>query len=153
MVANSAGTTRDKVTVYNTVFPVGNGNQGGNSGVIINTSPVDSWRNALLMLVIALGVILVILLIVSLFMSKSRKKKIRRRQELALAAAQAAAENDLNRAEREAPQEVDFNIASLTQEAGKESRETILKREIAEFARTSPEIVASIIRNMLREDT
>ncbi|MDE7230531.1 MAG: flagellar M-ring protein FliF [Oscillospiraceae bacterium] len=153
MVAHSAGTTRDKVTVYNTVFPVGSGNQGGTGpGISIISSPVDSYRNMLLMLVIALGVILVILLIVSLFMSKSRKKKIRRRQELALAAAQAAAENDLNRAERETPQEVDFNIASLTQEAGKESRETILKREIAEFARTSPEIVASIIRNMLREE-
>ena len=53
----------------------------------------------------------------------------------------------------EMPQEVDFNIASLTEEAGKESRETILKREIAEFAQSSPDIVASIIRNMLREES
>lgn len=154
MVANSAGALVSNVTVFNTPFALGSGNQGSTGpGINIISSPVDSYRNMLLMLVIALGVILVILLIVSLFMSKSRKKKIRRRQELALAAAQAAAENDLNRAERETPQEVDFNIASLTQEAGKESRETILKREIAEFARTSPEIVASIIRNMLREES
>ena len=50
------------------------------------------------------------------------------------------------------PEEVDFNIASLTEEAGRDSRETILKREISEFAKTNPEIVASIIRNMLREE-
>ncbi len=154
MVADSAGTAVDFVTVWATPFAISNGNGSGGSGsnLTFHTTPVDSYRNMLLMLVIALGVILIILLIVSLFMSKSRKKKIRRRQELALAAAQAAAANDLSHAETEAPQEVDFNIASLTQEAGKESRETILKREIAEFARTSPEIVASIIRNMLREE-
>ena len=153
MVAKAAGTVVDNVTVYNTAFALNNGSTGSGSGNQINiiSSPVDSWRNMLLMLVIALGVILIILLIISLFMSKSRKKKIRRRQELALAAAQAAAANDLNR-EREALEEVDFNIASLTEEVGKESRETILKREIAEFARTSPDIVASIIRNMLREE-
>ncbi len=154
MVADSAGTEVDLVTVWATPFAINNGSGigGGNSNLNIVTRPVDPYRNMLLMLVIALGVILIILLIVSLFMSKSRKKKIRRRQELAYAAAQAAAANEASHAETEAPQEVDFNIASLTQEAGKESRETILKREIAEFARTSPEIVASIIRNMLREE-
>ena len=153
MVADAAGTVVDYVTVYNTPFALNNGSTGSGSGNQINiiSSSVDTWRNMLLMLVVALGIILIILLIISLFMSKSRKKKIRRRQELALAAAQAAAANDLNR-EREALEEVDFNIASLTEEVGKESRETILKREIAEFARTSPDIVASIIRNMLREE-
>ncbi len=108
----------------------------------------------LLFLVIALGIILVALLIVSLFMSKNRKRKIRRRQEMAIAAAQAAAADHGTVAwnENEQPKEVDFNIASLTEEAGKDSRETILKREIAEFARTNPEIVASIISNMMREE-
>ena len=84
-----------------------------------------------------------------------RKRKIRRRQEQALAAAQAAAsESSFSGAATmgEAPQEVDFNIASLTEEAGKDSRETILKREIAEFANTNPEIVASIIKNLLRDE-
>ena len=153
MIANAAGALPTNVTVGNTAFALNNGSTGnqGGSGLSIHTSPFDSWRNMLLMLVIALGVILIVLLIISLFMSKSRKKKIRRRQELALAAAQAAAANDINR-DRENPEEIDFNIASLTEEVGRESRETILKREIAEFARTSPDIVASIIRNMLREE-
>lgn len=156
MVANAAGTTVDNVTVGNFAFAINNnggvnGGLGGGSGMII--TPGDRNRNMLIILVIVLGVVLIGLLIASLMMSRSRKKKIRRRQEQALAAAQAAAlDNNYGTERQELPQEVDFNIASLTEEAGKESRETILKREIAEFAQSSPEIVASIIRNMIREE-
>lgn len=150
LVAKAAGALETDVAVIATPFAIRN-NVGNKNPINIITSGEDSYRNMMLMIVIALGVILVVLLIVSLFMSKSRKKKIRRRQELALAAAQAAADNTAQN-DSEPPKEVDFNIASLTEEAGKESKETILKREIAEFARTSPEIVASIIRNMLREE-
>ena len=104
-------------------------------------------------IVVGLGILLILLLIISLFMSRSRKKKIRHRQEQALAAAAAAnAGTAPAAADQETPEEVDFNIASLTEEANKESRETILKREIAEFSNTNPEIVASIIKNMLREE-
>lgn len=155
-IAHGAGTTEDKVTVYNTMFDL---TQAGGTTIDGNIPPYltrhyDSYRNMLLFVVIALGIILVLLLIASLCVSRSRKKKIRRRQEQAIAAAQAAAAADVyGGSDRESPQEVDFNIASLTEEAGKESRETILKREIAEFAKTSPDIVASIIKNMLREET
>lgn len=150
-VAMAAGTTVDKVSVMATPFVISN-KSGSNSGnLIIPTHPGDPYRSMLLWLVIALGVILVILLIASLFVSKSRKKKINKRRELALAAAQVAAENNVA-FDNSQPEEIDFNIASLTEEAGRESRETILKREIAEFARTSPDIVASIIRNMLRDE-
>lgn len=153
VVAAAAGTDIENVAVAYTPFPVSNNpidGSLGNSGVII--SP-DRNRNLLFLLVIILGVVLVGLLIASLLMSRSRKKKIRRRQEQARAAAQAAAmETNYGVENMDIPQEVDFNIASLTEEAGKESRETILKREIAEFAKSSPEIVASIITNMIREE-
>lgn len=155
MVAASAGTDVENVHVHYMPFTIDNeginGGIGNNGGVII--TPADRNRNMLIILVIVLGVILIGLLIASLMMSRSRKKRIRKRQEQALAAAQAAALDNTNNSERpETPQEVDFNIASLTEEAGKESRETILKREIAEFAKSSPDIVASIIRNMIREE-
>lgn len=156
MVAKAAGTTVDNVAVANIPFYINNSANGGgfgNGGGGMIVTPGDRNRNMLIILVIVLGVILIGLLIASLMMSRSRKKKIRRRQEQALAAAQAAALDPNYGTERqELPQEVDFNIASLTEEAGKESRETILKREIAEFAQSSPEIVASIIRNMIREE-
>lgn len=158
-VAAAAGTDIANVAVHNEAFALTTNNGttvGDGSGLGIYTRPVDSFRNTLLFVVIGLGVLLVLLLIASLFVSKSRKRKIRRRQEQAIAAAQAAAaENNYSGAGAtagEAPQEVDFNIASLTEEAGKDSRETILKREISEFANTNPEIVASIIRNLLRDE-
>ncbi|MBD5384714.1 MAG: flagellar M-ring protein FliF [Ruminococcaceae bacterium] len=158
LVADAVGADVDNVTVYNTPFALTSTNggtlvgSGENSSIF--TRPFDTYRNILLIVVIALGIILIALLILSLCMSRSRKKKIRRRQEQALAAAQAAAAADVysGGGEREVPQDIDFNIASLTEEAGKESRETILKREIADFAKNSPEIVASIIKNMLREE-
>lgn len=158
MVAAAVGADVDNVSVWNTPFALtgtGEGSwfdKGDQSGIW--TRALDPYRNILLFIVIALGIILIALLILSLCMSRSRKKKIRRRQEQALAAAQAAAAADVysGGGERDMPQDIDFNIASLTQEAGKESRETILKREIADFAKSSPEIVASIIKNMLREE-
>ncbi len=158
-VAAAAGTDIANVAVHNEAFALTTNNGttvGDGSGLGIFTRPVDSFRNTLLFVVIGLGVLLVLLLIASLFVSKSRKRKIRRRQEQALAAAQAAAAESSysgpGASVGDAPQEVDFNIASLTEEAGKDSRETILKREIAEFANTNPEIVASIIKNLLRDE-
>ena len=158
-VAAAAGTDIENVAVHNEAFALTTNNGttvGDGSGLGMYTRPVDSFRNTLLFVVIGLGVLLVLLLIASLFVSKSRKRKIRRRQEQAIAAAQAAAAESSysgpGATAGEAPQEVDFNIASLTEEAGKDSRETILKREIAEFANTNPEIVASIIKNLLRDD-
>lgn len=157
IVAKAAGTSIDNVSVYNTVFALPNNGTtagAGTGGIDIWTRPVDSFRDTLLFVVIGLGVLLIMLLIVSLFMGRSRKRKIRHRQEQAAAAAAAAASAQQQTVpqEPEEPEEVDFNIASLTEEAGKDSRETILKREIMEFSKSSPEIVASIIKNMLRED-
>lgn len=154
-VTNAVGATSVYVLATPFVISSNNGGSSVNGNTIFTPHPADPYRNMLLFLVIALGIILIALLIVSLCMSNSRKKKIRRRQEQAIIAAQAAAE-DINSGyggDRESPEEIDFNIASLTEEAGKDSRETILKREIAEFARSSPDIVASIIRNMLRDES
>ena len=159
LVAKAAGTSINDVSVYNMPFVLQGSQQGttidGNGNINIYTPGMDSYRDILLFVVIGLGVLLIILLIMSLFMSSSRKKKIRRRQEAVLAAAGSAQYNNSmmgSSQEQDMPEEVDFNIASLTEEAGKDSRETILKREISEFAKTNPDIVASIIKNMLRED-
>lgn len=154
ILAKAVGTSVDNVSVFNTVFPLpgGGGSTSDNRTPPIYFNGQDGYRNLLLYVVIVLGVLLILLLILSLFMSKSRKRKIRRRQEAALAAAAGGGALGLTAQEPQVPEEVDFNIASLTEEAGKESRETILKREIAEFSQNSPEIVAMIIKNLLRED-
>lgn len=157
IVANAAGTTTEYVSVYNLPFTLGNGNSGTSgdqSGLQIITPPVDTFRNTLLYVVVGLGVLLILLLIITLMMGHSRKKKIRRRQEAAFAAASqgGAAPAGATSQEPETPEEVDFNIASLTEEAAKESRETILKREISDFSKSNPEIVAQIIKNMMKDN-
>ena len=156
IVANAAGTTMDYVSVYNLPFSLDGTNPGvsGDGNVQIITPRVDTFRDVLLYVVVGLGVLLLILLVVTLFMGHSRMKKIRRRQEAAFAAAAqgGAAAGGANAQEPEQPEEVDFNIASLTEEAAKESRETILKREISDFSKTNPEIVAQIIKNMMKDN-
>ena len=154
IVANAAGTTVDLVSVYNIPFALSATNNGGANGdgnVQIITPPVDTFRNTLLYVVVGLGIVLILLLVMTLMMSHSRKKKIRRRQEAAFAAA-AQSTAGATAQEQESPEEVDFNIASLTEEAAKESRETILKREISDFSKTNPEIVAQIIKNMMKAE-
>lgn len=159
IVANAAGTTVDLVSVYNIPFALSSTNNGGANGdgnLQIITPPVDTFRNTLLYVVVGLGIVLILLLVMTLMMSHSRKKKIRRRQEAAFAAAtqsgQTQAAAGATAQEQESPEEVDFNIASLTEEAAKESRETILKREISDFSKTNPEIVAQIIKNMMKAE-
>ncbi len=157
IVAMAAGTTVENVSVYNTTFalssPDGSGGTTiGDGSRPIYTNPVDSYRDLLLFVVVGLGVLLIVLLIMSLFMSHSRKKKIKTRQASAAAAAANSVSGYGTAQQDGAVEEIDFNIASLTEEAGKDSRETILKREISEFSQSSPEIVASIIKNMLREE-
>ena len=157
IVANAAGTTVDFVSVYNLPFALGGSSASGGSGDGVGNiivPPVDSFRNTLLYVVVGLGILLILLLVLTLMMSHSRKKKIRRRQEAAVAAAVQNGNyqsGGMTSQEPESPEEVDFNIASLTEEAAKESRETILKREISEFSKTNPEIVAQIIKNMMKD--
>ena len=158
IVANAAGTTVDLVSVYNIPFALSATNNGGANGdgnLQIITPPVDTFRNTLLYVVVGLGIVLILLLVMALMMGHSRKKKIRRRQEAAFAAAPQSGQTQTaagaTAQEQESPEEVDFNIASLTEEAAKESRETILKREISDISKTNPEIVAQIIKNMMRD--
>lgn len=159
IVANAAGTTVDLVSVYNIPFALSATNNGGANGdgnLQIITPPVDTFRNTLLYVVVGLGIVLILLLVMTLMMSHSRKKKIRRRQEAAFATAAQSGQTQTaagaTAQEQESPEEVDFNIASLTEEAAKESRETILKREISDFSKTNPEIVAQIIKNMMKAE-
>lgn len=49
--------------------------------------------------------------------------------------------------------EVDYNIKSLTDSSERVSKNDILKREISDFAKLSPETVAAIIKNMFRNES
>lgn len=142
LMATAVGTTTDKTYVFGSSFytpeiepPI--------------TIIEDSMKDILIIAVIALGSVLLILLIFLLVSRKSRKKKRARRkaQEEAERAASDAASAFFN-----IPEPVGYSIPSLTEAAGQDSKETALKREIADFSKTSPEIVAQIIRSMLKEE-
>lgn len=45
-----------------------------------------------------------------------------------------------------------MDIPSLNMESSVETKETIIRRELAEFARSSPEIVAQLLRSWMHED-
>jgi len=45
-----------------------------------------------------------------------------------------------------------MDIPSLNMESGVETKETIIRRELAEFARSSPEIVAQLLRSWMHEE-
>ena len=146
-VAMAAGTNLEDVAITNMAFYP--------DGIAPDPGLIPSGDDALtkLMFYIAAvfaAIILSILLFLT-FTRKSRKKKrLRAKQEMLVA--EAAGENGEVEGFFNMPPEVKYNIPSLTEEAKKDSKETVLKREIGEFARTSPEIAAQLIRGWLKED-
>ncbi|MGN1106332.1 MAG: hypothetical protein ACI4RH_06740, partial [Huintestinicola sp.] len=44
------------------------------------------------------------------------------------------------------------DIPSLNADSGVETKETIIRRELTDFARTSPEIVAQLLRSWMHEE-
>lgn len=129
--------------------------EGGN----INIGNISSEGMILLAVIIVLGVVLIVLLILALNAPGSRKK--RRAGGYAPATVPAAAGASANGEEGEGeymqgdrPARVDdgeFELTSLNAEVP-ETREEALKREIQDFSKNNPEIVAQLIRNWMRGD-
>jgi flagellar biosynthesis/type III secretory pathway M-ring protein FliF/YscJ len=44
------------------------------------------------------------------------------------------------------------DVQSLTESVSSDTREAVLRREIKDFSRTNPEIVAQLIRTWMRKD-
>lgn len=101
-------------------------------------------------------VILLIVLIVALVIIANKSKAKRRKFEEQLLASQAVAgggeavDGFFNmRAGSDAEK---ISIPSLTDAEEMDTKEVQVRREIAEFARQSPEIVATLLRSWMRED-
>ncbi len=123
-----------------------------------NIKNISGESMALLAIIIVLGIILIVLLILALNAPGSRKK---RRGAKGLAPATAAAgangagELDYNEmGERNfqgMADEGEFEVASLSEDTT-ETRDEALKREIQDFSKNNPEIVAQLIRSWIRSD-
>lgn len=152
-IADAIGTDIDFVSIKTSPFiETTNPSIGGESFGITN---ISGESMALLAIIIVLGIILIVLLILALNAPGSRKKRRAAAATVRVPANTAPAgegedEFEFSKSENPAPVESsDFEIASLTEEAP-ETREEALKREIQDFSRHNPEIVAQLIRTWIR---
>ena len=157
VIANAIGADFANVTVLATPWPVQNIAKTPDAGLL----PETAQRNTLIFIIIALGALLVILFFLAIMTSGSKK----RRHVKARLAAQAAGGGSVSGHTYEAELFGDqaatkvvgvetaaeqFNVESLLGD-GSETRESVLKSEIREFARTNPDIVAQLIRTWMKE--
>lgn len=158
VIANAIGADYDRVTFKAHPFTLDgtDGSQIGSDGTVVVPGGRDVW----IFVIIALGVILVVLLVIALFASGSGKKRAKIRRAAAVAtpsAEQLSAFGSSMDAEEEMKhsydnnENEDYEIQSLT-ETSDESREAMLKKEIRDFSKTNPEIVAQLIRTWLKND-
>lgn len=159
LIANALGTSMDLVSVMARPFTLRPNVQDSTTNLLPTTN-----RNTLIFIIIALGALLIILFFLAIMTSGSKKKRHVRSRLVAATAAAAPTgrgggagyeDGDMfgqvtatKVAGMEGPE--DFGITSLLAEEG-ESRETVLKGEIREFARTNPDIVAQLIRTWMKE--
>lgn len=104
---------------------------------------------------IAGGILLLVVLLVILFIFLGRRSKRKKAEkEAALLAAQAAAAESDNPEQslENLQQEIEEHKRMLRENAGNISKEDAIVEEIRDFAKTNPEITASILRTMLKEE-
>lgn len=94
-------------------------------------------------------VLLIIGLLIWFIVSRNAKKKKKKFEKALLEAQQAGAGGIIDEVFN--PQDTEgLNIASLS-ESDQETKEVIIRREICEFAQHSPQIVAQLLKNWMRE--
>lgn len=156
-IANAIGADVEKVSIQAVPF-VEETDPNLSDNAPFSITSISGESMALLAIIIVLGIILIVLLILALNAPGSRKKR-RAAGRLVPAAVPAAGHGagDLEfneNGERNGQgmsDESEFDIASLSEEAP-ETRDEALKREIQDFSKNNPEIVAQLIRNWIRSD-
>lgn len=111
----------------------------------------DAARNLLIYIIICLGALLIILFTLAIMTSGSKKKRMVRYRG---AAPVVDGEGSYYRADmfQTATEDTEgFDLPSLMDNEV-ETKDVVLKREIKEFSKSNPEIVAQLIRTWLRTD-
>lgn len=155
-IADAIGTDIAFVSIRTAPFiETTNPSIGSDSFGITN---ISGESMALLAIIIVLGIILIVLLILALNAPGSRKKRravnasVKGAPSTAGAKAGANGEEfDFEKVENASPvmDSSEFELASLSDETT-ETREEALKREIKDFSKNNPEIVAQLIRTWIR---
>lgn len=126
---------------------------GSKPGAIQASGYPFGWSREVYLIVMALIVALIILFLF-LYVSvsaKARRKRNFLRKQAYLAAQKAGEEGKTEGFFNADGTEDDTHVQSLTEEKA-ETEEEAVRREIGEFAQTSPEIVAQLLKNWLREE-
>jgi flagellar M-ring protein FliF len=110
----------------------------------------DMTRNILIYIIVALGVLLVILFVLAITTSSSKKKRLIRNRGVALAADGAGGYLRDDSFQPLPPENEAIELQSLLEET--DTKDVVLKREIREFSRSNPEIIAQLIRTWLRSE-
>lgn len=151
IVADAIGTKSENVTVSGKKFL--DSIDGTDSQII--TPREKQLEDYLFYIAISLAALLLILLILYIVLSSSRKKykKKKSAEPVIISNKAPSAESSEDVKVDSTPAEPEeFQVASLTDANIGTSKEAILKREIGEFSKTNPEIVASLVRNILHND-
>ncbi|MCL1788725.1 MAG: hypothetical protein FWG33_00020 [Oscillospiraceae bacterium] len=143
IVANATGATQ--VQVVTRVFPIPPTPIEPSGSIFSNMT-----RSILIWIIIALGVLLVILFVLAITTSGSKKRRLIRNRGLPLAADGAGGYLTDDSFQPLPPQEEGFELQSLLEE--NDTKDVVLKREIKEFSKSNPEIIAQLIRTWLRDD-
>ena len=157
VIANAIGADIANVSIQTSPFIENNGTIIDNNSIQVSASATQSM--AMLLIIIVLGIILIILLVLSL-RSPGVRKRQRKVGGKGAAAAGAhggvygeAASSDgmeaFGMAATAMDNNADFELLSLSEDQP-ETRDEALKREIQDFSKQNPEIVAQLIRNLLR---
>ncbi len=150
VVAFAIGAEVANVTVANYPFVINpsHGNTG-NNGILGGGNNTD-W---MYLLIVSLGFFVLMLLIIAILAGNSKKKKKAKARERAAAAAAAAAEAQAAQLTYEpVVQEDEEFVVQKLDDYNNESKGALLRKEIKEFSHTNPDVVAQLIRSLLRDE-
>ena len=155
VIANAIGADIANVSIQTAPFVESSGSVIDGSSIQVSPSATQSM--AMLLIIVVLGIILIILLILSLRAPGFRKKQRKGGASNIPAAATAGAGGFPGEEEgmeafgmaAAVQNNDDFELPSLSDDQP-ETRDEALKREIQDFSKQNPEIVAQLIRTLIR---
>ncbi|MGN0607724.1 MAG: flagellar basal-body MS-ring/collar protein FliF [Oscillospiraceae bacterium] len=122
----------------------------------IETAPVYLFGLTFNQLVAAAAILLILLIIIAvILLITSRSAKTKRmkfeQQVLAASAAEEGPENEIVDTFNLNLDGSPVEVPSLL-DSGEETKETVIRREISDFAKNSPDIVAQLLKNWMKEE-
>ncbi len=164
LIASAIGAKPENVSFVSTTWSLENSNDIGGGTFVVNNN-----RNTLIFVIIALGALLIILLILALMTAGSKKRRNIKAQRQAIAqgmvSVQGGSSDSISMSGDGAVTGVETtgavsgsqpfdpaDLPSLNDQEANETREVVLKREIRDFSKNNPEIVAQLIRSWMKNE-